>query len=69
MASLDSEDRSSGGEVAGVVNVRCRSEVGRGSDTLEDARDGDEGVDRVEAEVVLAAAKGVTCQLVIRLVR
>lgn len=54
MASLDGEDRASSGQVTGIVDVGSGSEVGSGSDTLEDARDGEEGVDRVEAEGVLA---------------
>lgn len=54
--TLDGEDGASSGEEGGVVHIGGSSEVGSGTDRLEDAGGGDEGLHRGEggSEVVLA---------------
>jgi hypothetical protein len=51
---LDGEDGAGGGEVGLVGDVLSSTEVGADTDTLEDVGDGEEGLDVVEAEGVLA---------------
>lgn len=52
VTSLGGEDRPSSGQVGGISNVLSGTEVGRNTNTLKDAGEGEESLDVVEAEVV-----------------
>lgn len=58
MAGLDGQDGAGGGEVRLAHDVGGGAEVGRDADALEDGGGGEEGVDVLVAEVVLAGLDG-----------
>lgn len=52
VASLNSEDRPSSGQVGGISDELSSTEVGADTDTLKDVGDGEESLDVLEAESV-----------------
>ena len=63
VTGLDGEDGASGGEVGLARDVGGSAEVGRDTDTLEDRGSGEEGLDAVVAELVLALSDGLSTGL------
>jgi len=59
VTSLNSEDRSSSGDVVGVGDISSSSEVGRDTDVLNDLGETEEGLNVGVGEGVLAALRRV----------